>query len=297
MSNELVSTEPLVEKINHILESLYCISIDLNLNPAKEHHINFINYVDLQEMRKEFINSLFSSVTRYVYSEAQTQKKIKALKREQVEISDAFSMVQSEAIGTFKVNNIKGQFSELLLFNLLQHHFKAVPLVRKMPITTNPALERNGADAFHISVEGDKTVLYLGEAKTYTSGLRKAFQDSLDSLMKTYKDYRSELNLYVYNDFINPQLKKVAKNFLAGKHDGEIHMVALISFERPALANHTTKADILKQIIEDVKTEASKITVADYSPLGDFPAIRLNYVFLPFQELNTLISEFQSRFK
>lgn len=54
----------------------------------------------------------------------------------------------------------QGQYGELLLFNFIQHFFKAAPLLRKMPITTNPGLERHGADAIHYLDNGDEQIFF-----------------------------------------------------------------------------------------------------------------------------------------
>ena len=38
-----------------------------------------------------------------------------------------------------------------------------MPLLRKMKITTNPNIQRFGADAIHYKMDGDKNVFVLGE--------------------------------------------------------------------------------------------------------------------------------------
>ncbi|WP_374000288.1 DUF1837 domain-containing protein [Bdellovibrio bacteriovorus] len=270
--------------------------MDLGLNPAKDHQVNFIDFQDLQELRSEFLTALFASTTRYVYSKAEVQKRLREL-ADRAEETDAHILIHQDAVKTFRTKNIKGQFSELLLFNLLQHHFKAVPLVRKMKITTNPSLERNGADAIHVSISEEKVTLFLGEAKTYTSSFKAAFKSSLTSLIDSYNNYRSELNLYFYSEFVAPEVRQIAKSFVNGDlKSAEIHLVALISYERTKIDGKASREEILQQILEDVKKECSKISQEDYPHFGNLPVSRINYILLPFADLEKLVLAFQERF-
>ena len=71
----------------------------------------------------------------------------------------------------------------------------AIPLLRKMSITTSANHERFGADAIHYKIENGKHIMIFGEAKTYTSSYKfnEAFEDALDSIINTYNQRRKEL--------------------------------------------------------------------------------------------------------
>ena len=102
-----------------------------------------------------------------------------------------------------------------MLFNFIQYFFSAPPLLRKISITTNPNLERNGADAIHYYSDGTNDIFILGESKCYKSKytFNKAFKESVDSIVETFNNLDNELVLYLYEDFVDPSLEKVAKNF------------------------------------------------------------------------------------
>ena len=93
----------------------------------------------------------------------------------------------------------------LLLFHFIQRFKGAVPLLRKMPITTSAEHERYGADAVHYKIENGKNVIVLGEAKAYTSEYQfsSAFKKAIDSILDTYKKFRGELGLYLHEDFLD----------------------------------------------------------------------------------------------
>lgn len=289
-------TDHLLEKIDHLISTLHCVQMDLKLLPEKDHHINFIQFQDLQELRNDFVEALLLSTSNYVFSRDEIAKKVRELDNMSVHAANVF--VHKNAVKTFRVDNIKGQFSELLLFNLLQHHFRAVPLVRKMKITTNPKLERNGADAIHISINNGEPILYLGEAKTYTSGFKAAFKNSIASLLTAHAEYRSELNLYYHNEFLAPELREFAKKFVAGKMlDVQVHSVALISYEREVIGSSECREEIIQMIIDGVREECSGINPLDYPDWGNYPTMRMNYILMPFQKLEDVLSEFQKRLR
>ena len=162
-----------IPSIRHITNTIHSIKIKLDIKPKKEHFIDFIDYNGTIELRDDFVENLFSSVVRYVYSRSKKDQVYRKFSESMPE-EDAMVFLVEKAKDKFRKGNSQGQFSELLLYNLLVYHYQAIPAIKKMPITTNPNLERNGADAIHVSQDKENGVykLYLGEAKTYTSGFQ-----------------------------------------------------------------------------------------------------------------------------
>ena len=120
---------------------------------------------------------------------------------------------------------------------------EAVPLLRKMCITTSAQHERFGADAIHYKIEGDKNIIVLGEAKTYSRSYKfnKALEDAISSILNTYKTHRKELNLYVHEDFLDQEMNDVAEAYLENKlKNVEIHLVCIVVYyETKKLKNQT----------------------------------------------------------
>lgn len=287
-------TEALLPKMEAFIRTMHHLELDLDIEPKKKHICTCINYSDLNQLRSEFLRELLASVTRYVYSRSKQEEIIQASAKEGREFADAHGILQQRAREKFRPSDVQGQFSELLLFNLLNFHFKAVPLIRKMKITTNPALERNGADAIHIKSDNDKYVLYLGEAKTYTSGFKGAFKASLKSILDTFDSHRSELNLYKFEDFIEPDLRQVAESYINGTLSNvEVHLVSIVTYCIGKVEPDTSRDTTLELYIRTVMDETKKIKPADYPSIAPPIKARINYIFMPVNELEDLITEFR----
>ena len=203
----------------HIIKQKFDI-----LPEDKEHYGVSIAFQDIQELREDFINDLLDTIVDWVYSsEKYKELRDKEIKNGKTEAT-AFSTVRRKAEQKFRKGSdsnllVQGQFGELLLFHFIQKCMEAVPLLRKMRITTSSQHERFGADAIHYKIEGNKNIIILGEAKTYSSKYKfnEALEDAINSILNTYKTHREELNLYVHEDFLDQEMNDVAEAYLEKK--------------------------------------------------------------------------------
>ncbi|MNW46939.1 hypothetical protein D3C74_242560 [compost metagenome] len=299
MSVKVVNIEKLLANTQAFINTMHVVREDFSLTSNKEHIGTCINFADLIEMREEFIEELVHTVTQFVYSKNKQQQLVKEFSKDR-ETSAAQSKLVKRAKHKFRTSYLQGQFSELLIFNLLQHYFKAAPLLRKMPITTNVQTERNGADAIHISYQNGKYLLYIGEAKTYNpkekKGLKTAINDAVsDVIDKHYKNHRKELNLYVFEDFIPKDLEKVAKEYLDGKLDNiEVHLVCIVTYDIKRKVSGLNRDDILNEFISDIRAETLNISNSKTFKNIPVPVLpRLNFIIFPVQEMEKLIELFQ----
>lgn len=294
-TSELVDIEALLPKMEAFMRTLYHVSVDFEIKPKKEHIATCINYNDLLQLRPEFTKELLASVTRFVYSRSKSKDIVAALSADH-ELEDAYNLLTQQAKDKFRPYSVQGQFSELLLFNLLQYHFRAIPLIRKMKITTNVQLERNGADAIHIGVVDDKYVLYLGEAKTYTSGFKSALKSALDSVYDTFRKHRNELNLYKYEDFLEPELQDIATKYINSERlDLEVHMVCIVTFCIGAITIGESRDATIEKFIQVIKDEIAHLKESDYPDIPEAIFGRINYIFMPIDNLQSLLDDFKTK--
>jgi hypothetical protein len=62
------------------------------------------------------------------------------------------------------------ELAEIILYGIMKHHYKALPVVPKIFYKQNPQDNAKGADSVHIVVEDDRSFsLWFGEAKFYNS--------------------------------------------------------------------------------------------------------------------------------
>jgi len=291
----LIDNDSLFNKI-HVIQQRFDI-----LPTDKEHFGACIKYQDLSEMRDEFINELVDSVLDWVYSTEKYTKMIKTLVATGKSEAAANSELLRKAHQKFRKGDntkllIQGQLGELLLFHFIQRYFKAMPILRKMPILTSPEHERFGADAIHYKIDMDKNIIILGEAKTYTSDYKfnTAFEKSLDSILDTYKKHKNEINLYVHEDFLDAEMDKVAESYLNGTMKNvEVHLVSIITYNETKKLNITNQADILAQIERVIRDryysfDNDKIDIP-HNPILN----RITYIAFPVWDLEQLAQVFQ----
>lgn len=268
----------------------------------KEHIGTYIKYQDMTELREDFLGELVDSIVDWIYSAPKfEQLKNKFMEKGKSEAA-ASQEIGRKARAKFRANRsddkllVQGQLGELLLYHFIQHCMKAVPLLRKMPIMTSADHERFGADAIHYKVDDGKHIIILGEAKTYTSNYKfnEAFKDALESILKTYNEYRNELKSYVHEDFLDDEMNEIAEKYLNNQLDPvEVHLVSIITYNEKSkldgLNQNEIQAKIEKIIEEKYKNfDKTKIEI-DNNPILN----RITYVVFPVWNLKELAEKFQ----
>jgi hypothetical protein len=283
--------------MNHV----HWVKQSFNLLPDRQHYGTCINYVDLQEYREQFCKELVNTIPEWVYSQTKAAAVLNTMIAEGRSPLNAQTALTTLTFEKFRNRDgrelfLQGQFGELLLFNFLQSFFSAIPLLRKMPITTSVEMERFGADAIHYSEKDGKNLFFLGEAKTYSSKYKfnTALKDAIESIIKTYGNHRKELGMYVYDSFINDNLIDIATEYKNGTlQNVEVHLVSIITYCENKPLTKTSEKQIKEDIIKII-SERSKETerkLFDAIEAGLHP--RFNYIILPVWELDELIKDFQ----
>lgn len=261
-----------------------------------------INYNDILEVRDQFVEELTLRMVDYVYSRVkQAQIKQAFIEEDRRTEGDAHALLRKRARNKFRTSNLQGQFSELLVFNLLQAFFQAIPMVRKMPLTTNPNLERNGADGIHVKVVGETPHIYIAECKTSdraTGAFRYSLKESVEDVIHHYNQHLSELDLYTFEDFLPEEIENFARAYLRGDVEHvQVNLVCMATYGRSGSAEGLTKEEILHNTLEEIKTEISCIELETIQNLvPDKLKPRLHVIFFPVYELTELLQRFESNF-
>lgn len=287
-----------------LFKNIHVITQRYDILPNNKNHIGaFIEYQDIDELRDDFLEELVDSIVDWIYSAPKfAQLKKKAIAKGKSEAA-ASQVIGRKARNKFRANHnsdkllIQGQLGELLLFHFIQHCMHAIPLLRKMSITTSANHERFGADAIHYKIENGKHIMIFGEAKTYTSSYKfnEAFEDALDSIINTYNQRRKELKSYVHEDFLDDELNKVAEDYLNNElNPVEVHLVSIVTYNETSNINITNQIDIqaqIKKVIEEKykNFDKSKIDIVKNPILR-----RITYIVFPVWDLKDLAERFQS---
>jgi len=295
--------ENLLTCTRHFMDHVYWVQESFNLLPDKEHYGTCINYVDLQEVREDFCKELVRTVPDWVYSQPKAKAIFDRYTQEGRTFANASAALVQLATSKFRARDsratfLQGQFGELLLFNFLQTFFRAVPLLRKMPIATSPAMERNGADAIHYGRRDDMHLFFLGEAKTYTSDYQftTAFRKAVESILTSYRNHRAELEWYMYDDFIDDALLDTAKAYKAGHlKPVEIHLVSIIVYNETTRLNRNNEAQIKEDIMNTIRKKGRDLERDIFEIIEPGLLPRFNYIILPIWELEELVQTFQQK--
>lgn len=268
----------------------------------KEHIGAYIEYQDIQELRDGFVEELSDTIVDWIYSSEKYEEIKKKLVNSGKSEAAASQYIGRKAKNKFRANKnsenvlIQGQMGELLLYHFIQKCMKAVPLLRKMNIATSSDHERFGADAIHFKIKNDKNIIILGEAKTYTSKYKfnEAFSDALDSILNTYNKHRSELGLYVHEDFLDDEMNVVAEKYLNNTLESvEIQLVSIVIYNELSKIDKIDENTIrnnIKKIIEDRYRNYDKNKI----DMNKNPILsRITYIVFPVWDLKELAKKFQ----
>jgi hypothetical protein len=290
INNMLTFTQGL---LNHV----YWIRHDLSLNPGNEHILSAINYSDINERRSDFLNELVNTVTSWVYS----KEKIRKIMDERLDVcngdyGNASTFLATHAFSKFRPGHPQGQFGELLLFNFIQFFFKAIPILRKQRITTSVGHERFGSDAIHYKKNGIDNIIILGESKCYKSDykFKSAFATSLSSIESSFSAFNDELNLYMYDDFIEPEIEDIAKRYKNGTLGNvKFELVCLIAYNETKKISGDNEAKIKETILSIVRERCDSLGGEVYEAVSSNILSRINYIIFPIWNLDDLLAQFQ----
>lgn len=289
--------ESLLSHTQSLFNHVYYFTQDLSHPPGRSHRGAAVNTVDIREKREDFLRELANTACNWVYSKSRYQQILmRELERREGDAPNAASQLKAQTKRKFRKGHPQGQFGELLLFNFLQHFFHAVPLLRKMPLTTTSGVERYGADAIHYALSGSTNVLYLGEAKSYTSkyGFKRAFHESLSSILKSYDDLDNELDLYVYDDFIEEPLNDLARDFKDGCLDNIRHeLVSVVAYHENNSINGDSEDIIKQEIRRTVKARYASVDGDAYDNIDERLPDRMHYVIFPIWQFDEFITKFE----
>ncbi|MBW8683552.1 HamA C-terminal domain-containing protein [Chitinophaga rhizophila] len=273
---------------------VHFVKHDFAFQPTKGHHLTCVNFSDIRERTDDFISSLIVTTCNWVFSRANQDRILAERNIQYQNPAMAGASLMQDVAKKFRRGEPQGQFGELLLFNFLQHFFGAVPLLRKMSLTTNPALERNGADAIHYMHENGANKLYLGESKCYESKykFRDAFKASLDSIKTTFDSIDRELDLYLPDEFVDPQLLGIAKAYKANTLQNiHFELVCIIVYQEHKNFTFQSENQIKSDILKIVTSRCGGIQSADFASVTHLLP-RLNYIVFPSWALSELLDKF-----
>lgn len=295
-----INEDEIAQLLSHtesLLKHIYWVRQKLTVKPDKEHTTTSINFNDINERRVDFLRELINTIVAWVYGQARQRKLFdERVAKANGDYGNASTFLATQAFSKFRPGHPQGQFGELLLFNFIQFFFSAVPLLRKQRITTSVGHERYGADAIHYRKDGNNNIFILGESKCYRSKyqFKNAFATSLESIVSTFNRMDEELSLYIYDDFIEPELEGIAKAYKSGALKNiHFELVCLVAYNETINIAGENEEEIKSSIMSIVQERCKSIEEDIYESTDDRILKRLNYIIFPIWRLDSLLDKFQ----
>jgi len=293
-----VDVEALLSNTKNLFNHVYHFVQDRSHPPGATHRGAAINVVDIKEQREEFLRELGNTAINWVYSKAKYDQLLqKELAEREGDAPNAHAQLAAQAKKKFRRGRPQGQFGELLLFNFLQYFCRAAPLLRKMPLTTNSAIERHGADAIHYANANGTNQIFVGEAKAYRStySFSQAFDTSISSILESFENLSSELELYVFDEFVEQPLSNLARSLKEGQLERtRYELVCVVAYhETDSSASAHTEEDIKAQIERIVEKRYNAVKWSSFQEVEGRVIERMHYVIFPIWKFDALLDAFE----
>ena len=207
------------------------------------------------------------------------------------------------------VDKDKGEGSELaeiVLYGIMRHYYKALPVVPKIYNKQNTQDNAKGADSVHIVVTGDRFSLWFGEAKFYNSIEDDRLSKIIDSVITSLdtnklKKENSIITDLVDIDILIPDLAAEIKKSLSFTNSMDnikpkIHIPILLLHQCEITNNETRMSDEYKnKIIEYHKERAIKYFTKQFNKkdrIHLYEKITFHLIIFPIPNKNMIVETF-----
>lgn len=211
------------------------------------------------------------------------------------------------------------ELAEIILYGIMRHHYKALPVVPKIFNKQNSSDNAKGADSVHIVVDDtDDFTIWYGEAKFYNSIADARLYDIVNSVLNIFSDsaFNTENRILSNSNDL--------KEFLKDKEDLFEKIIAILDSDTPIdyvkaklnipilllhVCDITSKQkDNTEEYIEKILNYQRERVVSFYQklynkaikdnsktkPIINFEKIKFHFIFFPVPEKSTIISSFLS---
>lgn len=250
-----------------------------------------LNYEDGKYRQDELVRIIRESVIHF----ALTKQEIRKYKHD-----DDFGEMQRKAWERISKahRNSKGDYGELLLFIILSIFYPSEKFVTKVRLRSSTKDQIKGFDCAHFSIEDEKVILWLGEAKFHQK-FSGAVTDAIKSIHEHCKvDYlRDEISILASNIEINdnfPGFDKIDEILNGGVtlDKIKIRIPVLLTYDCNVVPKHTDIQDAL--FVEEMGTQfLEKYKKLDTHELTLNPNIEVTFIVIPFESVANIKTELE----
>ncbi|TDT46465.1 uncharacterized protein DUF1837 [Maribacter spongiicola] len=284
------------------------INTDATLNPiANKSVISMINNFEAAEWRyNHFQNFIWDNIAETSLSH-----------RERESLVNNHHSLLTYAAKNLRLSDKSGDISkgseiaEIVLYAIMKHHFKALPVVPKIFYKQNAQDNAKGADSVHIIIENDTDFsIWFGEAKFYNSiedaRIPEIITSVANSLLtgKLKKENSIITNLPDIDSLIGDEtLRNSIKSALSPRESidlikPKLHIPILLLHECEITKNQSAISDEYKnELIDYHKNRAESFFKKQLNKIGGIPhysQIKFHLILFPVPLKKTIVDKFVS---
>lgn len=200
------------------------------------------------------------------------------------------------------------EVAEILLYGIMNHYFKALPIVPKIFHKQNNNLHAFGADSVHITKTEDDVNFWLGEAKFYKT---LNFIDLLDSIQnvvtRTYIQNENKVirEIKELQDILGEELYNKTKNLLSDDTSldeciSRLHVPMLVLVECPMVAGAVKFSnDFIKEVTEKYRSDALNYFHRQFDSMSEihplYHSITFHLILFPVPDKKYIQEDFVNK--
>jgi hypothetical protein len=294
----------------------FCPDIEFEVIDGRE-VLSIVNdYSDDQWQKQKFLNFIWNNIALTALSKDERDKLI----------DNSYSATIAAAKKLRLLDRTNGdldtegsELAEIILYGIMHHHYKALPVVPKIFNKQNPQDNAKGADSIHLVADavGDFTIWH-GEAKFYNSiddiRLPKIISSVLTSLGKSaivnenrIMSSSSDLKVYLKD---SPELLAKVLELLDDEASvdpikARLNIPILLLHECKITSSYKVMSDeYIQEVLVFQRNRVSQFYKKLYSkakkdngknnPIINFDKIKLHFILFPVPDKKSIVGEFLS---
>jgi hypothetical protein len=304
-ANTIVDFEILID------DSIINILTDKSLSPVERKHVlSLVNdFQDGQWRFGKFQDFIWDNIAETALSYSERQALIDKSHSSLTEAAKKLRLTDSEKNETGKGSEL----AEIVLYGLMKHHYKALPIVPKIFYKQNAQDNAKGADSVHIVIESEQDFsIWFGEAKFYNSieddrlsSIIESVEHSLQS-EKLAKENSIITNVADLDSFLagNTELCAKIKAFLSPRSSidlikPKLHIPILLLHECKITSSHDSiSAEYKDQVIGFHKNRCESYFKKQINKISHtifkYSEIHFHLIFFPVPSKQPIVDKFVS---
>jgi Cap4 SAVED domain len=204
------------------------------------------------------------------------------------------------------------ELAEIVLYGIMKHHYKALPVVPKIFHKQNPQDNAKGADSVHIVIENESDFsIWFGEAKFYNNIEDTRLGEIVQSVENSLKKDKIKKEISIITDvkdldglITDEKLRNNIKNALCSRESIDdlkprLHIPILLLHECEITKKHIELTDTYKnQIIEYHKKRSEAYFKKQLNRFSNtvhkYSEIRFHIILFPVPEKKAIVDRFVS---